>query len=80
MAHKASYSYNNGHHFGSHGPTRVRRFENRASCADYPDDQANYQIFQRKVPKDVTAGQLSTSVTPYVTKSLIMIIRLLSKH
>jgi hypothetical protein len=30
-------------------PTRERHFENYASCAGYPDGQANCPTFQRKV-------------------------------
>jgi hypothetical protein len=40
--------YNNEHRFGSRTPTRVRRFENRASCAGYLDSQANCPTFQKR--------------------------------
>jgi hypothetical protein len=38
-----------GRTFGPCAPTRVCRFENRASCAGYPDGQANSPTFQYKV-------------------------------
>jgi hypothetical protein len=46
IAREASRGNSNGHHFGSLAPTRLRHFENRASCADYPDGQANCSTFQ----------------------------------
>jgi hypothetical protein len=45
IAREVSHNYNNEHRFGSRMPTRVRRFKNRASCASYPDSQANYPTF-----------------------------------
>jgi hypothetical protein len=62
IACEASRGYSNGHHFGSRVSIRVYCFENRASCAGYPDGQANCHTFQRKVHRDVTAMQLSTHV------------------
>jgi hypothetical protein len=62
IAREASRGYSNGRHFGSRAPTQVRHFENRASCAGYLDDQANYPTFQRKVHRDVMTVQLSTRV------------------
>jgi hypothetical protein len=35
----------------------VRHTENRVSCVGYPDGQANYSTFQRKVHRDVTVVQ-----------------------
>jgi hypothetical protein len=49
IAREVSFRYSNGHPFDSRALTRVHRFENRASCAGYLDDQANYPAFQRKV-------------------------------
>jgi hypothetical protein len=54
IAREASHGYSNGRHFGSRVPTRVRCFKNRASCASYPDGQANCPTFQRKVHIDMT--------------------------
>jgi hypothetical protein len=62
IAHEASHDYSNGRRFGDHTPTQVRHFKNRASCVGYPDGQANYPTFQRKVHRDVTIVQLSTRV------------------
>jgi hypothetical protein len=41
IAREASHGYSNGHHFGSHAPTRVHHFENRASYASCQEGQAN---------------------------------------
>jgi hypothetical protein len=62
IACEASRGYSNGRHFGSHTPTRVRHFQNRASCFSYPDNQSNYPTFHKKVHRDVTAMQLLTRV------------------
>jgi hypothetical protein len=43
-------------------PTRVHRFKNHASCADYPDGQTNYPTLQKNVLTVVTAVQLLTCV------------------
>jgi hypothetical protein len=45
IACEASRCYSNVRHFGSHAPTQVRCFENRASCIDYTDGQANCPTF-----------------------------------
>jgi hypothetical protein len=52
---EASRCHSNGHRFDSRAPTRTHRIENCASCVGYPDGQANYLTFQRKVHRDVTA-------------------------
>jgi hypothetical protein len=54
--------YSDGHLFSPCAPTRVHRFDNRASCVGYPDGQDNYSTFQRNVHRDVTVVQLSTCV------------------
>jgi hypothetical protein len=53
IACEALHGYSNERHFGSCAPTRVRHFENRVSCAGYPDSQANCPTFQRKVHRDM---------------------------
>jgi hypothetical protein len=45
IACEASHGYNNGRHFDSRTSTRVCHFENRASCAGYPDSQAKCSTF-----------------------------------
>jgi hypothetical protein len=45
IAREVSHGYSNGCHFGSRAPTRVRHFENCASCTSYPDGQANCPTF-----------------------------------
>jgi hypothetical protein len=45
IASEASRGYSNGCPFDSRAPTRVRHFENRASCAGYPDGQENCLTF-----------------------------------
>jgi hypothetical protein len=41
--------YSNGRTFDSLTSAYVRRFENHASCAGYPDDQVICSTFQKKV-------------------------------
>jgi hypothetical protein len=48
IACEMSRGYSNVRHFGSHTPTQVRHFKNHASCASYPDGQANCPTFQKK--------------------------------
>jgi hypothetical protein len=59
---EASRDYGNGCPFDSRVPTQVHHFGNRASCAGYPDGQANCLTFQRKVHRDVMAMQQATRV------------------
>jgi hypothetical protein len=49
IACEASCYYSNGRHFGPCAPTQGCHFDNRASCAGYPGDQANRPTFQRKL-------------------------------
>jgi hypothetical protein len=60
IANKASHGYSNGCPFDSRASTRVRHFGNRASCAGYSDDQANYPTFQRNAHTDVMVVQQAT--------------------
>jgi hypothetical protein len=62
IASEASRGYSNGCPFDSCAPTRVCHFKNRASCAGYPDGQANCLTFHRKVHRDMTAVQQKTCV------------------
>jgi hypothetical protein len=57
IANEASRGYNNGCPFNSRMPTRVRHFGNRSSRVGYPDGQASYPTFQKKVHRDVTVVQ-----------------------
>jgi hypothetical protein len=45
IASEASCGYSNVCPFDFHAPTQVCHFDNRASCASYPDDQANCRTF-----------------------------------
>jgi hypothetical protein len=62
IAREVSRRYSNGRTFGSRAPTYVRCFENRVSCAGYPDGQTNYSIFQKRYTEDVTVVQQLTHV------------------
>jgi hypothetical protein len=57
IACEASHCDSNGRSFDSCTPTQERCFENRASCTDYLDGQANCTTFQRKVYIDVMTMQ-----------------------
>jgi hypothetical protein len=37
-----------GRRFDSHAYTRARCIKNRAPCAGYPDDQANFPLFRER--------------------------------
>jgi hypothetical protein len=74
IAHEASHGYNNGRHFDSCAPTRVRCFENHASCTGCLGDQANCLTFQRNVHIDVMTVQLLTRVVD----SLMCIIHIIN--
>jgi hypothetical protein len=62
IAREVSRRYSNGCTFDSHAPTKMRRFENRASCVGYLDGQASSLAFQRKVQRDMMAMQQLTHV------------------
>jgi hypothetical protein len=45
IAREVSRRYSNGCTFDSHAPTKMRRFENHASCVGYLDGQASSLAF-----------------------------------
>jgi hypothetical protein len=57
-----SHGYSNERHFDPRVSTHARRIEKHTSYAGYPDGQANYPTFQRKIHTDVMVTQQCTRV------------------